>query len=67
VAERAASPWRRWHWPGSSEARHHRAHRRRLQAPACAGRTVAAALDLSDEEVARLEAPYRPHRQRGFS
>ncbi|HVG48809.1 MAG TPA: aldo/keto reductase [Rubellimicrobium sp.] len=28
---------------------------------------AAAALDLSDEEVARLETPYRPHRQRGFS
>ena len=28
---------------------------------------AAAALDLSDEEVALLEAPYRPHRQRGFS
>ena len=28
---------------------------------------AAAALDPSDEEVAQLEAPYRPHRQRGFS
>ncbi|HVG47930.1 MAG TPA: aldo/keto reductase, partial [Rubellimicrobium sp.] len=28
---------------------------------------AAAELDLSDEEVARLEAPYRPHKPRGFS
>jgi aryl-alcohol dehydrogenase-like predicted oxidoreductase len=28
---------------------------------------AAATLELSDEEIARLEAPYRPHDQRGFT